>query len=370
MSFRDAKMKRNDEFYTQLVDIEKEMRFYREHFKNKIIYCNADDPFESNFIKYFALNFNKLGLKKLVATSYSDSIVAGEQLSLFDVTTFDEKPKDNKQPYKIEITEVKDFNEDGAVDWADISYILKHGKNNLQLLKGNGDFRSEESIELLKEADIVITNPPFSLFRDYVDQLMEYKKSFLIIGNQNAITYRQIFPLIKSNKIWLGESMNGSNRYFRVPNHYPLTEKTGKIEDGKKYAFVKGVVWFTNLDNNKRNEELILYRKYDPEIYPTYDNFDGINVDRVTDIPRDYEGVMGVPITFLHKYNPKQFEIIELSRYMKTEGMSEKFVRDYYASGQKAQITEGHPDLCFYDSQGLPKIPYMRILIKNKKVER
>ncbi|MDE8133653.1 adenine-specific methyltransferase EcoRI family protein [Erysipelothrix rhusiopathiae] len=386
-----AKINKNDEFYTQLEDIEKEMKYYKEHFKNKVVYCNADDPFESNFIRYFALNFNFLGLKKLIATSYSTSMIVGEQLSLFDINTFEDTITNDKSPYKIEITEVQDFNEDGAIDWLDIEYILKNNKNTIKVLKGDGDFRSSESIELLKEADIVVTNPPFSLFREFVAQLIEYDKKFLIIGNQNAITYQQIFPLMKDNKMWLGESMNGSNRFFRVPEHYPLTESTGKIEEGKKYAFVKGVVWFTNLDNSKRNEELILYDKFDPRIYPLYDNYNAINVDRVTKIPRDYSGIMGVPITFFHKYNPSQFEILgmtktpicfdnekEAKRIKIYENVIQHSKNGKQSSGNKVNdgptlVTEILPNGKTYytvDSvEGFIVSPYARILIRNKKVE-
>ena len=386
-----AKTSKNDEFYTQIEDIEKEMKYYKHHFKDKIVYCNADDPFESHFIRYFALNFNYLGLKKLIATSYSTSMIAGEQLSLFDVNTLEEGLDESAPPYKIEITEVDDFNKDGAVDWADIEFILKNHKNTIKILKEDGDFRSSESIKLLKEADIVVTNPPFSLFREFVDQLIEYNKKFLIIGNQNAITYQQIFPLMKENKMWLGESMNGSNRYFRVPDYYPLTEKTGKIENGKKYAFVKGVVWFTNLDNSKRNEELILYSKFDEKMYPKYDNYNAINIDRVTEIPRDYDGVMGVPITFLHKYNPNQFEILgmtktpicfdnneEAKRVKIYENVIQHSKNGKKSSGNKVNdgptliVNEPPKGKTYYsvDSiKGFIISPYARILIKNKKVE-
>ena len=361
----NAKEKKRDEFYTQLVDIEKEMKYYKDEFKDKIVFCNCDDPYESNFFKYFAMNFNALGLKKLISTCYAGSPIVYEQLSLFDIKGLKIEKGYEKKPYKIEITEVPDTNNDGAIDLSDVEYLIKNQKNTLTLLKGDGDFRSQECIELLKESDIVVTNPPFSLFREYVAQLIKYDKKFLIIGNQNAITYKEIFPLLKDNKMWLGVSMNGSNRYFQVPDNYPLTEKTGKIENGKKYAFVKGVRWFTNLNNCQRNEELILYKKYNPEDYPTYDNYDAINIDNVNDIPCDYSGVMGVPITFLGKYNPEQFRIIELSRYLKdSRGMSKEFVDTYYKQGGKGQISVGHPDLCYYDKDGNAILPYMRILIE------
>lgn len=313
-NLKNANKEKNDEFYTQLADIEKELKFYKEQFKDKIVFCNCDDPYESNFFKYFAMNFNYLGLKKLITTCYAGSPIITEQLSLFDVKGLIIKTEDEKKPYKIEINEVKDYNEDGAIDLVDVEYLLKNQKNTLSLLKGTGDFRSDECIELLKAADIVVTNPPFSLFREYIAQLMEYNKKFLIIGNQNAITYQEIFPLIMENKVWLGKSMNGSNRYFRVPDSYPLTEKTGKIVNGIKYAFVKSVVWFTNLDLDKKQAKIILYKNYDSIKYPKYDNYDAINVDKVQDIPVDYFGLIGVPITFMHKYNPKQFKILGMTK--------------------------------------------------------
>ena len=352
-NLRSANKAKKDEFYTQLVDIEKELKYYKSQFKNKVIYCNADDPFESNFFKYFASNFNALGLKKLIATSYANSPVVGGQLSLFEVEGL--KTKKKKEPFKIEINEVKDLNDDGAVNMADIEWLLKQDANVATPLKGDGDFKSDECIELLKEADIVVTNPPFSLFREYVAQLMEYKKKFLIIGNQNAITYKEIFKLIKENKLWLGVSMNGSNRWFQIPDYY---EKYHKIENDKKYAFVAGVVWFTNLDHNKRHEELILYKKYynNEEEYPKYDNYDAINVDKTKDIPIDHTGAVGVPITFLHKYNPKQFEIID--------GLNRYTILDVASLNENAVIKHLH----MTEINGKSK--YFRILIKNKKVTK
>lgn len=302
---------KNDEFYTQLPDIEKELRFYRDHFRDKVVLCNCDDPYESNFFKYFALNFNVLGLKKLIATCYNGSPISGEELPLlFDIT--EEEPK--KIAYKVEITEVADFNGDGAINLADVRYLLQNDKNVISTLKGNGDFRSTECIELLKQADIVVTNPPFSLFREYVAQLVKYDKKFLILGNMNAITYKEIFPLIKENKLWLG---NGFNLSMIFKTTYP-----NKLEANRKYVISKGynpdnnfvktpaIAWYTNLDIQKRHEELIMYKHYTPEEYPHYDNYDAINVDRVVDIPMDYYGIIGVPITFMDKYNPDQFEII------------------------------------------------------------
>ncbi len=241
-----ARVGRNDEFYTQLPDIEKELRYYKQHFHDKVVLCNCDDPYESNFFKYFALNFNALGLKKLIATCYNGSPVSGNELLLDFGDTVDD-PK--KIAYKVEITEVTDTNGDGAINLADIKYLMQNDKNVISILKGNGDFRSEECIELLKEADIVVTNPPFSLFREYVAQLIEYKKLFLIIGNVNAVTYKECFRLIQENKMWMGASIHSGDREFRVPDDYPLNAAGHRIdENGRKYIRVKGVRWFTNMD--------------------------------------------------------------------------------------------------------------------------
>ncbi|MBE6378082.1 MAG: modification methylase [Lentisphaerae bacterium] len=292
-SLQQANKAKKDEFYTQRVDIENELKHYRKHFKDKIVLCNCDDPFESNFFKYFAMNFNFLGLKKLIATCYNGSPIAGDELQI-----------PSKNAYKIEITEVTDENGDGAIDLSDVELLLK--KKAPEKLKGNGDFRSDECIELLKQADIVVTNPPFSLFREYVAQLIHYNKKFIIIAHQNAITYKEIFPLIKANKIWLGFGFKGGAAHFISP--YKDIATAGNHKEGM--IRVSGVVWFTNLDIQKRHEELVLYKRYTPEEYPKYDNYDAINVDKTTDIPVDYDGVMGVPITFLDKYNPEQFEIL------------------------------------------------------------
>ena len=310
-----AKKNKADEFYTQLPDIESEMRHYKKQFRGKVIFCNCDDPFESNFFKYFAMNFNILGIKKLVATSYTDSPIAYNQLPLFDVKNLDVKKNDTKRTYKIEITEVKDENGDGAVDLADVEYLLKNRKNTLTLLSGDGDFRSPESINLLKEADVVVTNPPFSLFREYVAQLIEYNKKFIILGNQNAITYKEVFKLIKENLIWLGMD-NGGTKWFQVPLEYEImTESRKKFDDkGNKYFSMGNIMWYTNLDVPKRHEQLTLYKQYTPTEYPNYDNFNAIEVAKVADIPYDYDGEMGVPITFLDKYNPEQFEIIGITK--------------------------------------------------------
>ena len=306
-----AKAAKKDEFYTQLTDIERELQHYWPHFRDKVVLCNCDDPYESNFFKYFALRYNQLGLKRLICTCYNGSPVQGNEL-MIDWGDFKQEPK--KLAYKVEITEVRDLNGDGAVDLSDVRYLLKNDKNVLTILKENGDFRSRECIELLRQADIVVTNPPFSLFREYLAQLIQYDKKFLIIGNINAITYKEVFPLIKDNKLWLGPSISSGDRKFNVPDDYPLSATgCGVDADGRKYIRVKGVRWFTNLDHNKRHEELDLVCHYSPEEYPNYYNYQGIEVGKTIDIPFDYDGVMGVPITFLDKYCPEQFEIIGIS---------------------------------------------------------
>jgi hypothetical protein len=283
-----AKKNKNDEFYTQLVDIENELKHYKNHFKDKTVYCNCDDPRVSNFFHYFSYNFENLGLKKLITTCYKN-----QNMELFSK---------NNSERAIYLEYNGDKNGDKVPNPTEIG---------IKLLKGDGDFRSPESIELLKQADIVVTNPPFSLFREYVAQLVEYNKKFLIIGDQNAIAYKEIFKLIKENKIWLGVD-NGGTKWFQVPNHYNIkTESRKKTENGIQYFSKGSIVWFTNLDHDKRHENLILYKTYNEAEYPKYDNYDAINVDKTADIPIDYQGAMGVPITFLDKYNPEQFEIIK-----------------------------------------------------------
>ena len=304
-NLHSARTAKTDEFYTQLVDIEKELKHYKDQFRGKVVYCNCDDPYESNFFKYFASNFNALELKKLITTSYSGSPIVGGQLPLFQVAG-----SKGKQPFKIEIKEVPDTDKDGAINLDDVKYLLKHDKNTATPLKGSGDFRSDECIELLKQADIVVTNPPFSLFREYVAQLMEHKKKFLILGDQNAITYKETFGYIKDDKLWLGYD-NGGTKWFQVPMDYDIpTESRKKIVNDVKYFSMGRILWFTNLDTTKRHENFVLYKKYTSEEFPMYDNYDIINVDKVSDIPMNYKGVMGVPITFVDKYNPKQFEIL------------------------------------------------------------
>lgn len=281
-----AKDAKKDEFYTQLSDIERELRHYRHHFKDKVVYCNCDDPRVSNFFHYFSYNFERLGLKKLITTCYKN-----QERDLFST-------HNSEQAIYLEYE--GDKNDNNVPDPKEIG---------IKQLKGDGDFRSEESIELLKQADIVVTNPPFSLFREYVAQLVEYDKQFLIIGSQNAITYKEIFPLIAQNKLWLG--YNNGDMAFRVPDSYePRATRYWEDENGQKWRSMGNIAWFTNLDHSKRHEDIVLYKKYTPEEYPKYDNYDAINVNKVAEIPMDYKGVMGVPITFLDKFSPEQFEII------------------------------------------------------------
>lgn len=318
-NLHDSARNKQDEFYTQLSMIEDELKHYRKHFKDKVVMCNCDDPFESNFFKYFVLNFNKLKLKKLIATCYTGSPIAGTRLSLFDVI---ENAKAGA-PYKAIVTKVYDATGDGGIDMLDIAELFKNGENELVQLKGDGDFRSEESLALFEEADIVVTNPPFSLFRDYIAILNEYKKDFLIIGNQNATTFREIFPLIRDNKIWLGK--NAGHFWFKVPDSYEEKKTDFKIDEtGQKWRRMGNICWYTNLDLKKRHEDLILVKKYNPAEYPKFDNFDAIEVKFVRDIPYDFAGVMGVPISFLDKHNPNQFEILGCTYgYGRPEGWAE-----------------------------------------------
>ena len=286
-----AKRNKKDEFYTQLPDIERELRHYEDHFEGKVVYLNCDDPRESNFFHYFSHNFERLGLRKLMATCYRSQDP--------------HKPSKHDSDHGLYLEYYGDKNGNRVPDVDEIG---------VQPMEGDGDFRSDECIELLKEADIVVTNPPFSLFREYVAQLVEYNKQFLIIGNINAVTYKEVFPLFKSNLMWLGPSITSGDREFRVPDSYPLTAAGSRVDDeGNRYVRVKGVRWFTNLDHSKRHEPLILYRTYNPADYPKYDNYDAIEVGKVKDIPADYDGVMGVPVSFLDKWNPDQFEIVGCS---------------------------------------------------------
>lgn len=367
-----AKVAKEDEFYTQLTDVEKEMRHYRRHFTNKTIFCNCDDPFESNFFKYFVLNFNRLGLKKLIATCYVSSPIANKQLSLFDIIGTNENKKN--RAYKAVVTKVYDKTGDGGIDMFDVAELFRSGENQLCQLEGDGDFRSPECLALLEESDIVVTNPPFSLFREYISILQSYRKNFIVIGNQNAITYKEIFPLLRDNKIWLGDK--SGDMAFMVPEYYkPRETRYWEDENGQKWRSLGNICWFTNLDIRKRHEELILVKKYDPDIYLHYVNYDAINVDKVADIPCDYDGVMGVPITFMEKYNPDQFEILGTSdngivpdEYKTTPGLSKEFVDDYYKAGGKGSYKEGNPTAGAYKN-GVASMIYKRIFIRNKHPE-
>lgn len=314
---RAAKAK-EDEFYTQLSDIENEMRHYRAHFKGKTVFCNCDDPFESNFFKYFVLNFNKLKLKKLIATCYDGSPIANQQLSLFDVLGLDAVQDEGKRgkPYKAVVTTVHDTTGNGGIDMLDVKNLFKNGENQLTELEGNGDFRSKECVALMDEADIVVTNPPFSLFREYVAQLMKHDKKFIIIGSKNAITYKEIFPYIMNLKLWLGYGFANGNSYFKIPPENARAFANGVYDPEKGLVHFRNVTWFTNLDIKKRHEEMILVRKYEghESDYPKYDNYDAIDVSKTSDIPEDYAGLMGVPITFLDKYSPDQFDIVGIAK--------------------------------------------------------
>ena len=290
-----ANRAKQDEFYTQLSDIEKELKHYRKHFRGKTVYCNCDDPTISNFFRYFELNFAKLGLKRLITTCYK-----------------------NRQ------TDI--FSRHDMEAAAGVEYVDNGTEPTIFQLKGDGDFRSRECIDLLKQADIVVTNPPFSLFREYLAQLVKYGKKFVVIGSMNAITYKEVFPLIESARLWLGHGPAGKDMLFDVPEDY-AQELVETKKEGSAYRLVDGVikgrlgnaVWFTNLDHKKRHEDLILYKKYSPDEYPKYDNYDAINVNKTDHIPVDYAGEMGVPITFLDKHNPEQFEIIGMDRPLITQ---------------------------------------------------
>lgn len=380
-----AKSAKQDEFYTQLGDIENELKHYKAQLRGKTILCNCDDPFESNFFRYFALNFNTLALKKLIATSYVKSPIAGGQLPLLEIKGL--KPE-GKEPYAIEINKVPDHKQRGATDLADVEYLLKHNANTSRSLNGNdiysgGDFRSRECVELLKQADIIITNPPFSLFREYVAQLVEHGKQFLIIGNQNAITYKEIFRLLKENKVWLGVD-NGGTKWFRVPADYDIqTESRKKIENGIKYFSMGSIMWFTNLDNPKRHEEIPLYKKYSSAEYPKYDNYDAIEIGKASEIPLDYDGAMGVPITFLDKYNPDQFEILGWTRGLnefdayptkRYTGAEQVMPDGSKSNGGKVNtgpnlLLKKKPACTYYtadNAKGYLVQRYMRIIIKRK----
>lgn len=295
---------KKDEFYTQYEDVAREMFKHREQLKGKTILCNCDDPFESAFFRFFVLNFDKLGLAGLTSTCYDGSPIAGREYPLDGVTG----------AYKATVTEVPDetlVRPDGSLD---LESLFAMQGNSLVRLAGDGDFRSEECEALLKEADIVATNPPFSLFREYISLLERHEKDFIILGNMNAVTYKEVFPLFRDNKVWYGESIRSGDRKFYVPDSYPLNAAgCGIDEKGRRFIRVKGVRWFTNVDTGRRHEPLALTCLYSPEEYTRYENYDAIDVGRTQNIPADYDGIMGVPITFLDKYSPDQFEIVMLA---------------------------------------------------------
>ena len=334
-NLHSAKSNKKDEFYTQLADIENELKHYRHHFKGKTVFCNCDDPRVSNFFHYFSHRFESLGLKKLITTCYKN-----QDMDLFST---------HESEKAVMLVYEGDKNGDRIPNAEEIG---------ITELQGDGDFRSAESIALLKEADIVVTNPPFSLFREYVAQLMEYDKKFLIISNKNAITYKDIFTLIKQNKLWVGVTPMSTDLLFDLPkDEIENLLKTKK--EGSAYKIVNGIVkgraqaiWLTNLDHSKRHEDLDLYKTYTPEEYPKYDNYDAINVNKTKDIPKDYAGAMGVPITFLDKYNPEQFEIISSNDYRINETIPFK---EHGLIKDKDGAINGKPT-------------YARILIKNKKL--
>lgn len=378
-----ARNTKNDEFYTQFHDIQKEIEAYLEYdkntFRDKVVYCNCDDPFESNFFRYFVLNFKRLGLKSLISTSYKPSPVANTQLGLFgdDKTLPPEKGRPKVTANKFVINSVGDINGDGSFSLQDIAEQLKANKHNeWEPLKGDGDFRSEECVELLKQSDIVVTNPPFSLFREYMAQLVEYDKKFCIIGNKNALTYREVFPLIKENKLWYGPSITGGDREFEVPSSVVLHSSSQRIdENGKKFVRVPGVHWFTNLDHGRRHLPLQLMtmadnRKFNKKViksqkaYKPYDNYDAIEVPFTDAIPSDYDGIMGVPITFIDRYSPEQFEIVWLAAGNSYANMPPKLL-EYVKFVPNVPGAEGA-------GQGVAVVErqkvYARILIKHRKV--
>jgi hypothetical protein len=376
-NLRSAQGAKQDEFYTRLEDIENELKKYKSQFENKIIFCNCDDPYESNFFKYFASNFNHLKLKKLIATSHTKSPIVGQQLSLYEIEGL---KLEGRQPFKIEINEVPDINKDGVITIEDVKELLKHGKNVVSALKGDGDFRSIESVSLLEECDIVVTNPPFSLFRDFMSLLTSYQKDFLIIGNTNSFTYKEIFKLFKDDKIRTGFTNFNKGMFFVVPSDW---EKYHHIDDsGRKIARVSTSCWITNLEVDKHREKMVLYRQYNATDYRSYDNFDAINVDRYLDIPDNYYGVIGVPITYLDKHNPNEFDIVALGnskenfqptkvyknpiKHLKSgDTQNGNAINNVLVFNQK----EKPEDVIYYTSDNSDFLiaPYARILIKRKK---
>ncbi|MCB0104220.1 MAG: adenine-specific methyltransferase EcoRI family protein [Anaerolineales bacterium] len=386
-----AKAAKKDEFYTQYVDIQKEVEAYLEFdedtFRSKVVYCNCDDPFESNFFKYFAANFNRLGLKKLITTSYDGSPIAGEQL------TFDEYIEGNSKRQKpkaisVQIEEVTDLNDDGATGIEDVKLFLEQTPHTRTPLAGGGDFRSAECVELLKQADIVVTNPPFSLFREYVALLVENEKKFLIIGNTNSITYKEVFPLIMGNRLWLGCTNFNVGMFFEVPDNWERFHHIDE-ETGRKIARVSTSCWYTNLDHGRRHAPLSLMTMADnlrfsknlkgKAAYDRYDNYDAIEVGTYKEIPSDYEGMMGVPVTFLDKYNPDQFDILgyEKSYHLQTKKYDMQVQVD--RTGKRSNVSklndgaaikvDGPPsDRTYYIVDGEHYIQqYKRIFIRHRR---
>ena len=392
-----AKAAKQDEFYTQYVDIQKEVEAYLEFdpdtLRGKVVYCNCDDPFESNFFKYFAANFNKLGLKKLVTTSYDGSPIAGAQLTFLEYNEGNGK-RQKPKAIAVEIEEVKDVNGDGATGIEDVNLFLKRNPHTRTRLAGGGDFRSPECIALLKEADIVVTNPPFSLFREYVAQLVEHKKRFLIIGPKNAITYKEIFPLIKDTKLWLGAGFANGNAYFSVPTDGGREFAEGVYDASTGLVKFRNVGWFTNLDHGRRHQELPLMTMADnlrfskhnelkgKAAYDQYDNFDAIEVPFIDAIPSDFDGLMGVPVTFLDKYNPDQFEIVgyEYGDELRTRNYPVQIQVD--KKGKQSNVTKLN-DVCALRVNRAPSsqtyyivngeyfvAPYKRLFIRHRQRRR
>lgn len=362
-NLHNAKDNKYDEFYTTYETIQSELSDYEKHFEGKTVLCNADDPFESNFCKFFLRNFNYLKLKRLICTSYTDSPVAGSQISLFDIIN---DTLEQGHGYVLDVTHVPVAKGRWVSD-ADMDKLLRARAKEL---KGDGDFRSHECVEYLKQADIVVTNPPFSLFREYVALLMKHNKKFLIIGSQNAITYKEIFPLLRENKVWLGTKSGDMS--FRVPKDYePRDIRYWEDETGQKWQRLGNVCWYTNLDRKKRHEEIILSKTYSPKEYPKYANYDAIEVSKVSNIPRDYNGVMGVPVTFLDKYNPDQFEIIGMTAHAATMDtpvqLGKAFINEYRRQGGTGHFSANMYGVYYFDNKGKIKVPYGRILIRRKQ---
>lgn len=366
-ALNNAKVAKQDEFYTQLSDIENEMRHYRKHFKGKTILCNCDDPFESNFFKYFVLNFNRLGLKKLICTSYAGSPIAGQEYDVLNWKTVSERSK--PVGYRAVVTTVYDATGSGGIDMLDVAELFKLGKNIIEELEGDGDFRSTECLKLLDEADIIITNPPFSLFREYVATLMNRGKKFIIIGSMNAIKYKEVFPYMMDNKIWLGYKPLSGGMDMIVPDKVFDSDKVKNYhinEKGEKIVNVMGVCWFTNLDMKKRHEDLILFKKYSPSSYQRYVNFDAIEVPKVADIPCDYSGFMGVPITFMSSYNPDQFELVGANFTVLSNAVLSDDIRSNHSVARRLNFYLPIPDGRGNNYTRM----YDRLVIRNKHPEQ